>query len=521
MPRHPETVIIPNVLVAAARTRIPSPRRAGQCMSRAELADAVNDALHQLHPRRKLDALYVDRRWIGKLERGEHRWPSPERRAALRHVLNAADDTDLGLYNPRRTDSGGMGLDSDDHGLAPRYGLGPNLLPAGDLLQLGISASGRQLLTSDPSLCRTISAPQGQHFPGTAIDVELYPAVDDGRVLATIALADMEQRWRRSVQRRLILGYVDGPERVGVFALDSRRAYRHLVEAGRDARLLIPRVYQLDAITAAVLWAVANLDLSLLLDDARLDAARAAASPYRDMARSAASQDIAEDLDSVSQLWIGSAFCADHIRRHYHVLSGVPVYWTREQRGEEASTWLLFRHKLRYLRETADRFRSITKPMTRMFCVPSQTVAASSISERILLLLALALMESFGIRTAVTDDPKYATLPGLVMDNQRAVIATWIRADDVWHVDVTDHRNTIATYRDALGDVHAHSVTADDTPAGRLRHLADYLALDWHWLQSRCADLGQYGFAGLAEPRSRLLSLDGVDQACRFIGTLP
>ncbi|MDG4795160.1 hypothetical protein [Micromonospora sp. WMMD1082] len=72
-------------------------------MSRAELADAVNDALHQLHPRRKLDALYVDRRWIGKLERGEHRWPSPERRAALRHVLNAADDTDLGLYNPRRT----------------------------------------------------------------------------------------------------------------------------------------------------------------------------------------------------------------------------------------------------------------------------------------------------------------------------------------------------------------------------------------------------------------------------------
>ncbi|MDG4795158.1 hypothetical protein [Micromonospora sp. WMMD1082] len=100
-------MIIPNVLVAAARTRIPSPRRAGQCMSRAELADAVNDALHQLHPRRKLDALYVDRRWIGKLERGEHRWPSPERRAALRHVLNAADDTDLGLYNPRRTDSGG------------------------------------------------------------------------------------------------------------------------------------------------------------------------------------------------------------------------------------------------------------------------------------------------------------------------------------------------------------------------------------------------------------------------------
>ncbi|SBT40962.1 hypothetical protein GA0070621_1103 [Micromonospora narathiwatensis] len=365
-------------------------------------------------------------------------------------------------------------------------------------------------------------APGGQHFPGAAIDVELYPAVDDGRVLATITHADTEQRWRRSVQRRLILGRVDDtPDRVGVFALDSRRAYRHLVGAERDARLLIPRVYQLDAITAGVLWAVANLDLSLLLDDARLDAAQAAASSYKDMAASAASHDIAEDLDPVSRLWIGSAFCADHIRRHYHLLSDVPVYWTREQRGEEASTWLLFRHKLSYLRDTAMQFRSASQPMIRMFCLPSHAVAASSMSERILLLLAVALMESFGIHTAVTDDPEYTTLPGLVMDKQRAIMATWIRADDVWHVDATEHRNTIAAYRDALGHVQAHSVTANDTPGGRLRHLADYLNLDWHWLQNRCADLGQYGFAGLAEPRSRLLSLDGVDQACRFIGTLP
>jgi len=159
--------------------------------------------------------------------------------------------------------------------------------------------------------------------------------------------------------------------------------------------------------------------------------------------------------------------------------------------------------------------------MTRMFCLPSHTVAASSTSERILLLLAVALMESLGIHTAVTDHPEYSTLPGLVMDKQHAIKATWIRADDVWHVDATGHRNTIAAYRDALGHVQAHSVIANDTPGGRLRHLADYLSLDWRWLQSRCADLGQYGFAGLAEPRSRLLSLDGVDQACRFIGTLP
>ncbi|MBC8991541.1 XRE family transcriptional regulator [Micromonospora chalcea] len=490
-------------------------------MSRSELADAVNIALHQLYPGRDIAAHYVDHRWVGKLERGEHRWPSDERRAALRHALGVGTDIDLDLYNPRRTSTRQVGV-SDLRVPAIRSDLLAGLPPTGDLLRLAGPTPEHQLRPDgDRSLCRTISAPQGQHFPGATIDVELYPAVDDGRVLATVTHAGTEQRWRRSVQRRLILGHVDTPDRVGVFALDSRRAYRHLVGADRDARLLIPRVYQLDAITAGVLWAVANLDLPLLLDDARLDAAQAAASGYTDMARSAANRDIAEDLDSVSRLWIGSAFCADHIRRHYHLLSDVPVYWTREQRGEEASTWLLFRHKLRYLRETAERFRSASQPMTRMFCLPSHAVAASSISERILLLLAVALMESLGIHTAVTDDPDYTTLPGLVMDKQRAIMATWIRVDDVWHVDATDYRNTVATYGEALGHVQAHSVIADDAPGGRLRHLAEYLSLDWHWLQGRCAALGQYGFAGLAEPRSRLLSLDGVDQACRFIGTLP
>ncbi|MFV2112875.1 XRE family transcriptional regulator [Micromonospora sp. LOL_025] len=489
-------------------------------MSRSELADAVNAALHHLYPTRDLAAHYVDHRWVGKLERGEHRWPSRERRAALRHVLEVASDISIGLYNPRRTNSG-QAVSSTVQSPLARLGPHADPSPATDLLQLAAPTAALGLLNDDRAWRQAVMAPPGEHFAGATIDVELYPAVDDGRILATIADSPTDHRWHRSAQRRLILGHVDTPDHVSVFALDSQRAHRHLVAADRDARLLIPRAYQLDAFTAGVLWAVTNLDLSLLLDDARLDAAQAAASPYRDMARSAASQDIADDLDSVSRLWIGSAFCADHIRRHYDLLSDVPVYWTREQRGEEASTWLLFRHKLRYLRETAERFRSTSQPMTRMFCLPSLAVAASSTSERILLLMALALMESLGIHTAVTDDPEYLALPGFVMDKHRAIMATWIRADDVWHVDVTDHAHTIAAYRDAVGNVQAHSVIADDTPGGRLRHLADYLSLEWRWLQRRCADLGQYGFAGLAEPRSRLLCLDGVDQACRFIGALP
>ena len=104
MPRHPETVVTPNTLLTEARRQRNSPLRAGQPMSRAELADAVNVALHQLYPRRDLTAHYVDHRWVGKLERGEHRWPSRERRVALRHVLGAGTDAALGLYSPRRTD---------------------------------------------------------------------------------------------------------------------------------------------------------------------------------------------------------------------------------------------------------------------------------------------------------------------------------------------------------------------------------------------------------------------------------
>ncbi|MFJ8578274.1 hypothetical protein [Micromonospora sp. NPDC093277] len=73
-------------------------------MSRTELADAVNTALDWLYPHRDLAAHYVDFRWVGKLERGEHRWPSEARRAALRQVFGALTDLDLDLYSPRRSE---------------------------------------------------------------------------------------------------------------------------------------------------------------------------------------------------------------------------------------------------------------------------------------------------------------------------------------------------------------------------------------------------------------------------------
>ncbi|MGH3927564.1 MAG: hypothetical protein ACRDTT_32675, partial [Pseudonocardiaceae bacterium] len=50
--------------------------------------------------------------------------------------------------------------------------------------------------------------------------------------------------------------------------------------------------------------------------------------------------------------------------------------------------------------------------------------------------------------------------------------------------------------------------------------LADYLGIDWMWLTSRCRALAAYSCRNFARPRSRLLSTDGIDAACRYVASL-
>ncbi|MFI5492275.1 hypothetical protein [Actinoplanes sp. NPDC051859] len=63
-------------------------------MSRQEVADAVNRYL----ARKGYNEADIDANYIGKLERGEHRWPRDTRREAFRAVLGAASDAALGFY---------------------------------------------------------------------------------------------------------------------------------------------------------------------------------------------------------------------------------------------------------------------------------------------------------------------------------------------------------------------------------------------------------------------------------------
>ncbi|MGH4023592.1 MAG: hypothetical protein ACRDRV_03310 [Pseudonocardiaceae bacterium] len=67
-------------------------------MSRSELAELVNDAVYR-HTGRLAG---LDGHYVAKLERGIIRWPGADYRSALREVLGAATDSDLGFHRPRR-----------------------------------------------------------------------------------------------------------------------------------------------------------------------------------------------------------------------------------------------------------------------------------------------------------------------------------------------------------------------------------------------------------------------------------
>lgn len=88
----------PNDLLRAARLRHKSPSGSGRDMSRQELADLANKHIATNSGRQGV----IDAEHVGKLERGEHRWPGIHHRAAFRAVLGASSDAELGFYIDRR-----------------------------------------------------------------------------------------------------------------------------------------------------------------------------------------------------------------------------------------------------------------------------------------------------------------------------------------------------------------------------------------------------------------------------------
>lgn len=494
----------PNDLLRAARERLFGTQQA--------MADAANKLLP--------DAYQMAGNDIGKLERRVVERPSPPRCAALRTICGVTSNAEIGLVRHPRAATGPKDTtvpvgQEDHHSLDVVSGALQRRADAPRQVQPAwtVSVSPEQH-PGDDDLGYRLHAPAGRALPGLTIPAQVYPAVRADHVIAQIPPDYGNSAFVHQPGRALVVGRVDDD---AAFLLDVRRARQRLRAAPAEARLIIPAAYLLDQLTFALLWAVANYDAALLADDAALDETLHHAASYAQLPRSAASDDIAPELSLTSRMWLGSQFCASHVLRHAAELTGPPLFWTREQRGEEAASWLLFAHKQDYLRRTSAT-ASATSPVTRIFCIPAAAVAASPTGERALLLLAVALIESYGIQVAVTDTPELANTPGFALDaTRRAITATWVGAAGIWYVDVTDNRTTVRDYRDAAGHAVHHSLIAAADSAHRLRRLADYLNLDWHWLTHRCRELSECGTSGLAQPRSRLLSLDGADRALRYL----
>ncbi|MEU4244240.1 hypothetical protein [Actinoplanes sp. NPDC026619] len=97
---EPDGDRIANAALKAVRHRRPSPTRPGQCMSRPELAAAVNDELHAMDV---MDS-DIDGNYVGKLEQGKiHRPREDYRRVAFRRALRVDGDGDLGFSIFRRS----------------------------------------------------------------------------------------------------------------------------------------------------------------------------------------------------------------------------------------------------------------------------------------------------------------------------------------------------------------------------------------------------------------------------------
>lgn len=84
----------PNDLLRAARRARLSPSGSGRPMSRQELAEAVAAYLFEQAGR----SFGINAKHIAAFERGRHRWPSAHYRTALRAVLGAATDAELGFF---------------------------------------------------------------------------------------------------------------------------------------------------------------------------------------------------------------------------------------------------------------------------------------------------------------------------------------------------------------------------------------------------------------------------------------
>ncbi|WP_330457459.1 hypothetical protein OIB37_11425 [Streptomyces sp. NBC_00820] len=356
---------------------------------------------------------------------------------------------------------------------------------------------------------------------GTSVSVQMYEAArEPGCVVIGREDLDHLRYFTRSTRRALVLGSLGAQGGEDLYALDAAQARRQL--AMPIQRLPIPAPYRLDDVTYALLWACLNVDDSLLADDCALHEEPQGLEFHLAHSRSAAARTAYGDLSSVGSLWLGSHVCAMFVDRHLKT-TDMPVMWSRTQFGEQAAAWLLFRDRHAVLQLAVDRGSGLDGTPGCVLCVPEPAVRSSEPYERLLLLLAAALMESYGLTVWVSSQQEYSELPDFhLASHQHVVVADWLGRDAVWNVESVEGAGSADAFVQAVQQGQAQSVAGGVTPSKRIRALADYLELgpDWVRLVERCRELGAYGTAGLMRTRTRLIHTGEIDRALKFLGAL-
>ncbi|MEU4395891.1 helix-turn-helix transcriptional regulator [Kribbella sp. NPDC023855] len=455
-------------------------RAARGAMTQGALADQVNAEIY----RATGEVTVITAKSISDWERGWYTWPTADVRAALCRILGASDPVELGFYKRRVIRS------------SPE----PSSVVLSDLIK------SQAVVPTGAS--RVVELPAGRSFSGAELMLHHCVAEESGRGWLMIEPTEQLSTSLRRTDRWNAIVTSDAEGKY--YVSDGRRFAPR--RGRRTNRQPVASAHVIDELTTGIIWAVVNTDSALLADDAQLEVSQMRLAHYVEQPASEASMSEVPDLNPVASLWLGSTFCSRHISRHLGRLSETPFFWTREQRGEEASNWLLWNHKLDYLRYTSKRFTGIR----RAFCVPEQEVQTSPRYERVLLLLTMALMEAFGITVELTTEPALGDIGGFVLADA-AIEANWLGGDGIWRVDARPRPKRHSTYRDIARRLEGESVIACERSAGRLEATADYLGISWSWFRQRCEELAAAGIDGIAQPRSRHLSTRGLDTAIRYI----
>jgi transcriptional regulator with XRE-family HTH domain len=465
------------------RTRQPNEllRRARGGLSQATLAEMVNAEIYRVTG--KISA--ITSKSISDWECGWYTWPSAEVRQALCRVLNRSTAEELGFHKRRARPS------RVPEAVVSLLDLMDDRSPAGEF--------------------ETLSVPAGRSYSGVEIAAHYCQVERPG------------DGWLIVDPREHLFSLLNRPDRRSmVVAVDRDRRYyisdgrRFVDRAGRrTGRQPVSSATLIDDLTVDIVWATTNADIALLADDAQLETSRLRLAHYEERRTSDVALSEVPMLTPVASQWLGSRFCAQHLTSNLERLWGAPFFWTREQRGEEAAAWLLWAHKFEYLRRTSRWFSG----MRRGFCIPEDTVAPSPTYERVMLLLVMSLMEAFGITVQLSPEAKHGEVEGFVVAND-ALVANWLGGSGLWYVDASVPPSRKSTYREIAGQVGEESLIDQPTSAARLEAIASYLSVPWRWFRRRCQELAVAGVGDIAQPRSRLLSTQGLNTAIRYVAYL-